>query len=155
MCTSLTRTLHFSLSLCVLPAFLRMFQLFFLQFMGNYANYLTCKLWKTLHFQKWTYVLQIVNTCTSCSHTFVLPFRWFYYVSSTFMWNMHFQNWIFCISLYMIYYFSSILRERCTSEIEHFVLPYIIAYTFRSHSFVLSYITAYTSRSHSFVLPVR
>jgi hypothetical protein len=34
----------------------------------------------------------------------------------------------------MIYNFSSISRERCTSEIEHFVLPYIIAYTFRSHS---------------------
>jgi hypothetical protein len=61
----------------------------------GWCHYLSCKLWKTLHFRKWTYILPIVNTCTSCSHTFVLPFRWFYYVSSTFMWNMHFQNWTF------------------------------------------------------------
>jgi hypothetical protein len=54
-----------------------------------------------------------------------------------------------CTSLYIIYHFSSISHERCTSEIEHFVLPYIIAYTFRSYSFVLPYITAYTSCSHS------
>jgi hypothetical protein len=30
-------------------------------------------------------------------------------------------------------------RERCTFEIEHFVLPYIIAYTCRLHSFVLPF----------------
>jgi hypothetical protein len=52
----------------------------------------------------------------------------------------------------MIYHFSSISRERCTFEVEYFVLPYIIAYTSRSHSIVLPYITAYTSCSHSFVL---
>jgi hypothetical protein len=30
----------------------------------GWCYYLSCKLWKTLHFRKWTYVLPIVNTCT-------------------------------------------------------------------------------------------
>jgi hypothetical protein len=86
MCTSLIETLHF-LFVIVCTSF---------HFCG-WCYYLSCKLWKTLHFRKWTYVLPVVNTCTSCSHTSVLPFRGFDNSSSTFTWNLHFQNWIFVL----------------------------------------------------------
>jgi hypothetical protein len=81
MCTSLIETLHFLFVIVVLPFIFADDAIICL------ANYE-----RLLYFQKWTYVLTIVNICTSGSHNFVLPFRLFYYVSSTFIWTMHFQN---------------------------------------------------------------
>jgi hypothetical protein len=86
MYTSLIETLHFLFVIVVLPSIFADDAIICLT---NYG--------RILYFWKWTYVHPIVNTCTSCSHTFVLPFRWFYYVSSTFMWNMHFQIWTFIL----------------------------------------------------------
>jgi hypothetical protein len=86
MCTSLIEILHFLFVIIVLSFIFADDTIICL---ANYG--------RLLYFRKWIYVLLIVETCTSCSHTFVLPFRWFYYVSSTFMWNMHFQNWIFAL----------------------------------------------------------
>jgi hypothetical protein len=79
MCTSLIETLNFLFVIIVLSFIFADDAIIYL---ANYG--------RLLYFRKWIYVLPIVNTCTSCSHTFVLPFRWFYYVSCTFMWNMHF-----------------------------------------------------------------
>jgi hypothetical protein len=142
MCTSLIETLHFLFVIIVLPF---MFADDAIICLANYG--------RPLYFRKWTYILSIVNTCTSCAHIFVLPFRWFYYISSTFMWNMHLQNWTFVLPSTWFIIFSSISCESCTSETQQFVLPYIIAYTSRLHSVVLPNIIAYTSHSHSFVLP--
>jgi hypothetical protein len=76
MCTFVIETLHFLFVIVVLPFIFADDAIICL---ANYG--------RLLYFRKWTYVLPIVNTSTSCSHTFVLLFRWFYYVSSTFMWK--------------------------------------------------------------------
>jgi hypothetical protein len=143
MCTSLIETLQFLFVIVVLPFIF-----------ANDAIICLTNYGRLLYFQKWTYVLPIVDTCTSCSHTFVLPFRWFYYISSTFMWNMYFQNWTFLLpSTWFIIFLAFHVKDALPKlNILYF---YIIAYTSHSHSFVLPYITAYISRFRSFVLPFR
>jgi hypothetical protein len=112
---------------------------------------LSCKLWKTLHFWKWTSVLSVVNTCTSCSHTSLLPSRWFHNVSSIFTWNMHFQNWKFVSSLCVLSKLNI-----CTYFPLHDIIIFLaldMKVNFRNFIFVLPDIIAYT-HSHSFVLPL-
>jgi hypothetical protein len=119
MCTFLIETLYFLLLLFVLLSFLLIISLFFLQIMEDFA------LPKRNICTSWCQYI-----CTSCSHISVLPVKSFYYVSNTFTWNMHFQNWTFVlpraclyISLYMIYYFSSTSRESCTSKTDYLYFP--------------------------------
>jgi hypothetical protein len=101
MCTSLIETLHFLFVIVVLPF------IFVDDTIICLANY-----GRLFYFWKWTYVFPIVNTWTSCPHIFVLPFRWFYYVSSTIMWNMHFQNWTFILpSTWFIIFLAFHVKE--------------------------------------------
>jgi hypothetical protein len=95
MCTSLTEILHFPLSLLVRTSLLRMFPLYFMQFMRDFA-------------------LPKLNLCTShrTSHSpiFVHSFIWYYHFLTQFYGFVYFPKFNTCTSRTETSYFSLSLR---------------------------------------------
>jgi hypothetical protein len=114
---------------------------------------LSCKLWKTYTYESehmyiplWIHVLLALVLLYFPLDNFITFLAYLCGICTFKTEHLYF--------LHMIYHFSSISRERCTSEIEHFVLPDIITYTTRSHSFVFPYIIAYTFQYYCIYFPI-